>query len=160
MCVGSSCVWLKTVHVDPTRATAITISSAMANPLHFADRTSVMCNLRIALVLCLGAMSASAEVKVGGAKMIPLDGGKYNVWTKRVGHGTPKLLTLHGGPGFPHDYLEVFEDFLPKKGIEFYYYDQLGAGNSDQPDDTSLWTIDRYREEVEQVRKGLGIDGI
>src|SRR5204863_2767162 len=66
--------------------------------------------------------------------------------------------TLHGGPGFTHEYLECFEDFLPKEGIEYYYYDQLGCGNSDQPEDTTLWTIDRYREEVEQVRKALGLE--
>ena len=65
---------------------------------------------------------------------------------------------LHGGPGFSHDYLECFEDFLPKEGIEFYYYDQLGCGNSDAPTDTSLWNLPRYVEEVEQVRKGLGLD--
>ncbi len=51
-----------------------------------------------------------------------------------------------------------FEDFFPKEGIEFYYYDQLGAGNSDIPTDISLWNIPRYVEEVEQVRKGLGLD--
>ena len=109
------------------------------------------------LVLCL-AVAASAQVKTGGSKMIPIDGGKYNVWTKAVGDGSIKMLTLHGGPGFPHDYLECFEDFLPKQGMRFYYYDQLGVGNSDNPDDPSLWTIDRYREEVEQVRAGLGLD--
>src|SRR5206468_755368 len=39
-----------------------------------------------------------------------------------------------------------------------YYYAQLGNWNSDKPDDTSLWNIPRYTEEVEQVRKGLGLD--
>ncbi|MEL7002446.1 MAG: proline iminopeptidase-family hydrolase, partial [Bacteroidota bacterium] len=29
---------------------------------------------------------------------------------------------------------------------------------SDQPNDSSLWTIDRYVEEVEQVRNALGLD--
>ena len=42
--------------------------------------------------------------------------------------------------------------------MQFYYYDQLGVGNSDQPSDDTLWTVDRYREEVEQVRKGLGLE--
>jgi proline iminopeptidase len=97
------------------------------------------------------------EVKTGGAKMIRVD-GKYDVWTKKVGEGKIKVLLLHGGPGFSHDYFECFEDFLPKEGIEFYYYDQLGCGNSDAPKDTSLWNISRYVEEVEQVRKGLGLD--
>jgi proline-specific peptidase len=37
-------------------------------------------------------------------------------------------------------------------------YDQLGCGRSDQPDDTSLWTVDRFVEEVAQVRAALGLD--
>ena len=99
----------------------------------------------------------SYEVKTGGSKMIQID-GKYNVWTKKIGNGKIKVLLLHGGPGFSHDYMECFEDFLPKEGIEFYYYDQLGCGNSDIPTDTTLWNIPRFVEEVEQVRKGLGLD--
>ena len=102
-------------------------------------------------------MLSAAEVKTGGARTIEVD-GKYHVWTDRVGSGPIKMLTLHGGPGFPHDYLECFEDFLPQHGVQFYYYDQLGVGNSDQPDDVALWTVDRYRNEVEQVRKGLGLN--
>src|SRR5438045_1963133 len=97
------------------------------------------------------------EVKTGGVKMIQID-GKYHVWTKK--DGKIKVLLLHGGPGFSHDYMECFEDFLPKEGIEFYYYDQLGCGYSDHPNDTSLWNIPRYVEEVEQVRKGLGLDSL
>ena len=100
----------------------------------------------------------AATVLTGGSRMVDIDGGKYHVWTDRVGNGPVKMLTLHGGPGFPHDYFECFEDFLPQQGVQFYYYDQLGVGNSDQPADDSLWTVDRYREEVEQVRKGLGLD--
>lgn len=103
------------------------------------------------------AKDTAYEVKTGGAKMIKVL-GKYNVWTKKIGEGKIKVLLLHGGPGFSHDYLECFEDFLPKEGIEMYYYDQLGCGNSDAPKDTSLWNIPRYVEEVEQVRKGLGLD--
>ena len=97
------------------------------------------------------------EVKTGGIRRLPVD-GKYRVWTKKVGRGPIKLLTLHGGPGCTHEYFECFEDFLPQEGVEFYYYDQLGSAYSDQPDDTSLWTVDRFREEVEQVRRGLGLD--
>lgn len=96
-------------------------------------------------------------IKTGGSKMIGVD-GKYNVWTKKIGEGKIKVLLLHGGPGFSHDYMECFEDFLPKEGIEIYYYDQLGCGNSDHPNDTSLWNLPRYVEEVEQVRKGLGLN--
>jgi len=111
------------------------------------------------VVLCAVAVAAEgAEVKTGGSRMIPIDGGKFNVWTDKVGSGPAKMLTLHGGPGFVHDYLECFEDFLPQHGISVYYYDQLGSGNSDKPDDVALWTIDRFRGEVEQVRQALGLE--
>jgi proline iminopeptidase len=97
-------------------------------------------------------------IRVAGIRMIPVVGGKYKVWTKRIGSGPIKVLLLHGGPGVCHDYLEAFESFLPQAGIEMYYYDQLGCGNSDQPDDPALWTIPRYLTEVEEVRTGLGLD--
>ena len=98
-------------------------------------------------------------LKAGGVKMIPVQGGKYRVWTKRVGNNpTIKVLLLHGGPATTHEYFESFDSFLPKEGIEYYYYDQLGSYYSDQPSDSSLWTTERFVEEVEEVRKGLGLD--
>jgi proline iminopeptidase len=99
-----------------------------------------------------------AGVNLAGIRMVPVAGGKYKVWTKRMGSGPVKVLLLHGGPGFPHDYLEAMEAFLPPAGIEMYYYDQLGVGNSDVPEDPSLWTLERYTQEVEEVRRGLGLD--
>ena len=97
------------------------------------------------------------KVKTGGIKMITVS-GNYKVWTKKIGNGKIKVLLLHGGPGFSHDYFECFEDFLPGQGIQFYYYDQLGSGYSDVPTDTTLWNLPRFVEEVEQVRKGLGLE--
>ena len=68
------------------------------------------------------------------------------------------LLLLHGGPGCTHEYLEACDSYLPAAGIEYYYYDQLGSGRSDQPDEPSLWELDRFVDEVEQVRQALGLD--
>jgi proline iminopeptidase len=68
-----------------------------------------------------------------------------------MGSSDIKVLALHGGPGFNHFYLNCFEDFLPQAGIEVYLYDQLGCLFSDNPDDPSLWTLERYTDEVEQV---------
>ena len=86
-------------------------------------------------------------------------GGRFQVWTKRVGNNPDlKVLLLHGGPGATHEYLEACDSFLPAAGIEYYYYDQLGSGFSDQPDDPSLWELDRFVDEVEQVRLALGLD--
>lgn len=97
------------------------------------------------------------KIKTGGVELVEID-GKYKVWTKRIGNSATKMLTLHGGPGCTHEYFECFEDFLPQEGIEFYYYDQLGSSYSDQPKDKSLWTVDRFREEVEQVRIALRLN--
>ncbi|CAF3788263.1 unnamed protein product [Rotaria sp. Silwood1] len=85
--------------------------------------------------------------------------GKYNVWTKCIGKNSKlKLLLLHGGPGGNHELFECFENYLPQEGIEIYYYNQLGSYLSDQPKDNSLWTIERFVDEVEQVRKSLGLN--
>jgi proline iminopeptidase len=97
------------------------------------------------------------EVQSGGVQMIPLREG-YKVWTKRFGNSPMKVLLLHGGPALTHEYMECFQSFFPKAGIEFYEYDQLGSYYSDQPEDQSLWTTERFVEEVEQVRKALGLD--
>lgn len=105
--------------------------------------------------------SDTALVQTGGIKMISIitPKGKFNVWTKRFGNNpTKKVLLLHGGPGSTHEYFESFESFLPQEGIEFIYYDQLGSYNSDKPTDTSLWTTERFVEEVEQVRVALNLD--
>ena len=96
----------------------------------------------------------------GGVKIIKISTpkGEFNVWTKRIGNNpTIKVLTLHGGPAATHEYLEAFDSYFPGAGIEYYYYDQLGAHYSDQPDDISLWTTERYVEEVEQVRQALNL---
>lgn len=103
----------------------------------------------------------NSDVLSGGVKMIPIEtpSGKFKVWTKRVGNNPKiKLLLLHGGPGATHEYFECFDSYLPQEGIEYYYYDQLESAYSDQPNDSSLWSINRYVDEVEQVRKALGLN--
>jgi proline iminopeptidase len=99
-------------------------------------------------------------VDAAGVRLIPIrtPKGEFKVWTKRFGRNPRvKLLLLHGGPGATHDYFEALESFLAGEGIEFVYYDQLGSGNSDRPKDTSLWTTERFVDEVEQVRRALGL---
>jgi proline iminopeptidase len=100
-------------------------------------------------------------MQTGNVKVIQVSTpkGPMNVWTKTFGYNpTVKLLLLNGGPGATHEYFECFENFLPAQGIEFIYYDQLGCGNSDNPNDTTMWDLQRYVEEVETVRKALDLD--
>ncbi|MCI0605482.1 haloalkane dehalogenase [bacterium] len=97
------------------------------------------------------------KMKEPGVKMVTID-GRYKVWTQRVGNGRHKVLLLHGGPGYTHEFLESFADHLPQAGIEIYFYEQLGCYFSDQPHDQGLWTLQRYVNEVEQVRRALGLE--
>ncbi len=99
-------------------------------------------------------------VKAGGVRMIPVTTpkGTFKVWTKTVGNNPRiRVLLLHGGPAFTHEYLEAFDSFLPQEGIEYVYYDQLGSAYSDQPTDPELWNVPRFVSEVEQVRVALGL---
>ncbi len=99
-------------------------------------------------------------VQVAGIKMIPIKThvGTFKVWTKTIGNNPRvKVLLLHGGPAMTHEYMEAFESFFPKEGFEIIEYDQLGSYYSDQPTDSSLWTTERFVEEVEQVRTALGL---
>ena len=105
--------------------------------------------------------SMLADKDSGGARLIPIKTplGEFNVWTKRVGNNpTTKVLLLHGGPGATHEYFEAADSYFPDAEVEYYYYDQLGSGNSDNPEDPSLWETERFVEEVEQVRIALGLD--
>jgi len=81
------------------------------------------------------------------------------VWYKVVGAGGGvPLLTLHGGPGVGHDYLEPLEGLASDRPVVFF--DQLGCGRSDKPGDVSLWRIERFVEEVAAVRKALDLERV
>src|SRR5664279_1785445 len=101
------------------------------------------------------------DVLSGGSRMVPITTpvGDFRVWTKRVGNNPHvKVLLLHGGPGATDEFYECFDVWFPGAGIEYYYYDQLGSFRSDSPDDPSLWDLSRFVDEVEQVRRALGLD--
>jgi proline-specific peptidase len=89
---------------------------------------------------------------------IEVPGGK--VWYKALGghHNATPLLCLHGGPGFTHNYLEPLEALASQRPVIFY--DQLGCGNSERPADDGLWTVDRFVEELAQVRAALRLDDL
>jgi proline-specific peptidase len=84
---------------------------------------------------------------------IDVAGGK--VWFQTIGAGGVPLLALHGGPGMAHDYIGNLADLADERMVVFY--DQLGCGRSDRPDDPSLWTMERSIDEVAAVREALDL---
>ncbi|NEV92761.1 proline iminopeptidase-family hydrolase [Psychroflexus sp. YR1-1] len=104
--------------------------------------------------------SDSDDQWTGGVRMIPIETpkGTFKVYTKRMGNNPKmRILLLHGGPGGTHEQFGNFEGYLPNEEIEYIYYDQLDSYYSDKPNDPSLWTTERFVEEVEQVRQALGL---
>lgn len=86
---------------------------------------------------------------------IDVPGGK--VWYEIVGENKSiPLIVLHGGPGYPHDYLQPLEDLSDTKDVIFY--DQLGCGNSDRPTEKSLWTVERFVIELEEIIRQLNLE--
>ncbi|BDR55866.1 proline iminopeptidase-family hydrolase [Xylocopilactobacillus apis] len=99
-----------------------------------------------------------------GTTILTLDNG-YHLWTNTQGEGDIHLLALHGGPGGTHEYWEDTAKQLAQRGlnVQVHMYDQLGSFYSDQPDfsdpkNASILTYDYYIDEVEEVRKKLGLD--
>ncbi len=115
------------------------------------SRIGIVTLLTIFLIGCTDAGLSPGE------GYVDVEGGR--VWYRIVGSGnaTP-LLLLHGGPGAPGYYLKPLEQISADRPVIFY--DQLGAGRSDRPTDTSLWRVDRFVAELAQVRSSLGLDEV
>lgn len=88
-------------------------------------------------------------------------GHRLVTYTARPASPSPDkvLLLLNGGPGLPCDYLFTPHLRLVDTGWTVVSYDQLGCGESDKPDDASLWTLERYVGELEEVVAALGLGG-
>lgn len=95
-------------------------------------------------------------------RMVEVEDG-FQVWTRRIGGGSQQdratLLVLHGGPGVPHNYLANLAS-LASERQPVVFYDQLGCGKSDCPDDPARWRMARFVEEIDRVRNALGLDRV
>lgn len=117
-------------------------------------RVLVFCAVLLAVLLIQGC---GQQGLLPGEGYVDVTGGK--VWYRIVGSGTATpLLLLHGGPGAMSDYFEPLSALTDERPVVFY--DQLGSGKSDRPDDVSLWTTERFVEELGQLRTALGLDQI
>jgi proline iminopeptidase len=92
-----------------------------------------------------------SEIRAG---RLVIDDAGHELAYWEAGSGPETLLGLHGGPGAEHRYLRrLFE--LAGDDLRVVLYDQLGSGESDRPDDASLWAVPRFVEELETVRTRL-----
>jgi proline iminopeptidase len=82
---------------------------------------------------------------------------RHEVVVYSFGRGDEVLFCMNGGPGLPCDYVRDSHSLMADRGYRVVIHDQLGTGASDRPSDPSLWTISRYVEEVEAVRRALDL---
>jgi len=95
-------------------------------------------------------------------RFVPVEDG-FRIWTRSIGGGAPDerppILMMHGGPGGSHDYM-VNLSVLASPTQRVVFYDQLGSGRSDCPDDLGLWQLPRFVAEIDHVRNALGLDRV
>jgi proline iminopeptidase len=105
----------------------------------------------IALLVLFSCSKGSQIVEEG---FVEVNGGK--IWYEVYGKG-PKapLLLLHGGPGGTSFGFEPLKEMGYDGPIIFW--EQLGSGRSDPLTDTTLMTIENYVDQVERLRKHLGL---
>ena len=89
---------------------------------------------------------------------VDVTGGRiwYEIYNKDAS-GTP-VIVLHGGPGSSSYSLKGLKELGAERPV--ILYDQLGCGKSDRPTDTSLWKIERFVEELAQIREALKLDEV
>lgn len=91
------------------------------------------------------------------SERLRIDSAGHEIAFKLIGEAEQTIVCLHGGPGSTMSYLEPFEAFAGPD-LQVLLYDQLGGGDSDRPDDDSLWRVDRFVEELDVLREALGIE--
>ena len=90
-------------------------------------------------------------------EIIPVQVDGHRVIAYSYGAGEETMLCVSGGPGLSCDYVRDSHCVLADAGFRVVCFDQLGTGASDRPDDPSLWTIERFVEELETVRRSLDL---
>lgn len=97
----------------------------------------------------------AAAPQAEGYATVP--GGRI-FWRKFGSGGKTPLLTLHGGPGSSHNYLLPLQALADERPVIFY--DQLGCGRADAPEDESVYSIQRSVDEVDAVRDALDLERV
>ena len=61
------------------------------------------------------------------------------------------IVVLHGGPGIPSDYLQPLKTLAAREQRKMFFYDQLGCGRSEGPDDESFYSAHQAAEDGVQM---------
>jgi proline iminopeptidase len=109
---------------------------------------------RVAVLVLSGLAACSTPRPPATEGFIIVPGGR--IYWARMGNGpgTP-LIVIHGGPGSTSYGLKPWAALGDERPV--IRYDQLGSGKSDHPTDTTLFTVERYVQELQALRDSLGL---
>jgi proline iminopeptidase/L-proline amide hydrolase len=89
-------------------------------------------------------------------KMVAVEGGRVYVRVNgKLDSAKPPIVMLHGGPGGDHEHFMPAVALADERAVVLY--DQLDSGQSDRTNDPKNWRVERFVDEIELVRKALGI---
>ena len=111
----------------------------------------------LALPRALLAREPDGYVPPDLEQMVPVEGGRVYVRVNGDLRGPkPPIVMLHGGPGGTHAHFLTALALADERAV--ILYDQLDSGQSDRPNDPKNWRVARFVDEVELVRRALGVD--
>lgn len=120
------------------------------------DRRALLA-LAGATALFPGAALAEPIAAPDREEMVPVEGGRVYVRVNgRIRADRPPLLLIHGGPGGSHGALLPALPLARDRAI--ILYDQLDSGRSDRPMDPRNWRVVRFVDEVDAIRRALGLE--
>ena len=88
--------------------------------------------------------------------MAPVPGGRVYVRVNgRLDGPRLPVVMIHGGPGGTHSAFLNALALSDERAV--ILYDQLDSGRSDYPGDPKNWTVGRFTDEVDAVRRAVGV---
>ena len=111
-----------------------------------------------ATIILTVILSASTPLAQTPAKKGFIDAGNgVKLYYRLLGNGSEPVVLIHGGPGFTSDYLA--DDLAPmERNHSLLVYDQRGIGRSTLVSDSTALAAQRYVEDLEAIRKHLGLE--
>src|SRR5437879_13491899 len=117
----------------------------------------------LVLLLVSAACLVSSAQTSDSTNLFPIQDGFVDshgalIYYQSVGRGAP-LVIVHGGPGASHDYFLPYLLPLARQN-RLIFIDERGSGRSEKLDDPKGYTVENMVEDVEDVRRRLGLGKI
>jgi proline iminopeptidase len=109
-------------------------------------------------VMVIGCLATSPTSAQAPAKVGFVDAGNgVKLYYRLLGSGSDPVVLIHGGPGLTSDYLADDLTALARSR-SVLVYDQRGIGRSTLVSDSTALAAQRYVEDLEAIRKYLGLE--